>query len=665
MTIDITSVTTVTHPLDLLTAEEIDLTREILLESGFLTDSTRFAHVAFEEPPKAELLAWRPGDPIVRRATAVMVDIATGQGSVATVDLTEGAVTASRVVDRALEGQPAILDEEFEKIEGWLLASAEWRAALEKRGIDPSLVRAAPLSAGNFGRPAESERRMARVLGFLQTDEKDLPWGHPVDGLVAHVDLTTGEVFEIVDSTEYPVPAERAEWNAAPHGDGQPRTDMKPLEIVQPEGASFTVEGNLIRWADWEFRFGFDPREGLILHQLGVQDGGRLRPVIHRASIADMIVPYGDPQPARSWINYFDQAEYIFGRYTNALELGCDCLGEITYFDATIADEQGRPRLMKNAICLHEEDYGVLWKHTDIFNGMNETRRQRRLVISFFVTIGNYDYGFYWYLYLDGKIELEAKATGIVFTSAYPGEGYPYATEMAPGLGAPVHQHLFSARLDMAVDGHINAVDEVDVVRVPVGEDNPLGNAFAQRKTRLTTEGEAQRMADNLVDRHWIVSSTDSRNRLGQPVGYALYPEGKPALMADPSSAIAHRGAYATKHLWVTKYEDGERWPVGEIVNQSPVTGTPSGLPSYVAADDPIDGEDIVLWHTFGLTHFPRIEDWPVMPVDYAGFSLKPVGFFDRNPALNAPASTSAHCATAASAACPHCSTGEGACTCH
>ena len=60
--------------------------------------------------------------------------------------------------------------------------------------------------------------------------------------------------------------------------------------------------------------------------------------------------------------------------------------------------------------------------------------------------------------------------------------------------------------------------------------------------------------------------------------------------------------------------------------------------------DRNIDGEDIVVWHTFGLTHFPRPEDWPVMPVDYAGFKLKPVGFFDRNPALNVPAAPRAHC---------------------
>ncbi|WP_156760579.1 primary-amine oxidase [Microbacterium karelineae] len=646
MTIDISRTTGVTHPLDVLTADEISAARETLDEAGLVTADTRFAHVSLVEAPKSEVMAFREGDPIIRQVAATLVDLTTGRGTIVVVDVTSGSIVSTHEIDAATQGQAAILDEDFAEIEDWLLASDEWTAALARRGVDPRKVRAVPLSPGNFGRPAESERRMCRVLGFVQNDEKDLPWGHPVDGLVAHVDLVTHEVFEVIDSQDYDVPHERSEWDAAPHGDGAPRTDMKPIEITQPEGASFSVEGNRIRWADWELRWSFDPREGLILHQLGVRDGARVRPVIYRASVADMVVPYGDPQPARRWINYFDQAEYIFGRYTNSLELGCDCLGEITYFDAVVADERGEPRTIDNAICLHEEDYGVLWKHTDIFNGMAQTRRQRRLVISFFVTIGNYDYGFYWYLYLDGTIQLEAKATGIVFTSAYPGEGYPYATEMAPGLGAPVHQHLFSARLDMAVGGGENAVDEVDVVRVPVSEENPFGNAFAQKKTRLTSEASAQRTADNLVDRHWLVTSTQERNRLGQPTGYALHPEGRPLLLADPSSAIAHRAAYATKHLWVTQYADGERWPVGEVVNQSPVTGTPDGLPTYVAADRPLDGEDIVLWHTFGLTHFPRVEDWPVMPVDYTGFTLKPVGFFDRNPALDAPAAAAPHCAT-------------------
>ena len=623
------------HPLAPLTADEIRAVRRIVDAHGLLGESVRFVCVALDEPHKKTVLAFSPGDLIERRARVLLLDRATGLGSDLVVSITDDRVVAQQSIDAGTEGHVPILDQEFEDIEAFLLESSEWLDAMKKRNLNPTDVRAVPLSAGVFGHEDEVGRRVVRVLAFYQYDEADLPWAHPIDGVVAYVDLTDRCVTKVIDELDLPVPAERGEWNAEPHA-VPARTDLKPIELTQPEGPSFSVDGNQITWADWTFRFGFDIREGLTLHQISI-DG---RPVVYRASIAEMVVPYADPSPVRYWQNYFDQGEYLFGRYTNSLELGCDCLGEIKYFDVTIADEHGEPKVLKNAICLHEEDFGVLWKHTDMFNGMAETRRSRRLVISFFLTIGNYDYGFYWYLYLDGTIQLEAKATGIVFTSAYRGPD-GFATEMAPGLGAPFHQHLFSARLDMAVDGNVNVVEEVDAVPVPMGPDNPWGNAFRAQKTKLTRESEAKRVADNLKARVWHITNPTKQNRLGQDVGYALYPEGQPVLLADPSSSIAGRAAFATKHLWVTKYDPAERYSAGQFVNQHPGG---SGLPAFTAGDRNIDGEDIVVWHTFGLTHFPRPEDWPVMPVDYAGFKLKPQGFFDRNPALNVPAAPRAHC---------------------
>ena len=623
------------HPLAPLTADEIRAVRRIVDAHGLLGESVRFVYVALDEPHKKTVLAFSPGDPIERRARVLLLDRATGLGSDLVVSITDDRVVTQQSIDAGTEGHVPILDQEFEDIEAFLLESSEWLDAMKKRNLNPTDVRAVPLSAGVFGHEDEVGRRVVRVLAFYQYDEADLPWAHPIDGVVAYVDLTDRCVTKVIDELDLPVPAERGEWNAEPHA-VPARTDLKPIELTQPEGPSFSVDDNQITWADWTFRFGFDIREGLTLHQISI-DG---RPVVYRASIAEMVVPYADPSPVRYWQNYFDQGEYLFGRYTNSLELGCDCLGEIKYFDVTIADEHGEPKVLKNAICLHEEDFGVLWKHTDMFNGMAETRRSRRLVISFFLTIGNYDYGFYWYLYLDGTIQLEAKATGIVFTSAYRGPD-GFATEMAPGLGAPFHQHLFSARLDMAVDGNVNVVEEVDAVPVPMGPDNPWGNAFRAQKTKLTREFEAKRVADNLKARVWHITNPTKQNRLGQDVGYALYPEGQPVLLADPSSSIAGRAAFATKHLWVTKYDPAERYSAGQFVNQHPGG---SGLPAFTAGDRNIDGEDIVVWHTFGLTHFPRPEDWPVMPVDYAGFKLKPQGFFDRNPALNVPAAPRAHC---------------------
>ncbi|MHA5047835.1 primary-amine oxidase [Streptomyces sp. SD15] len=633
------------HPLDPLAPEEIGAARDVLLAAGLVADTTRFAYLGLEEPAKQELAGGTPDAPVDRRVRVLLQDTAGAPAHDVVVSLSHASVARDRVLDPLTDGQPPVLDEEFGLVEEILAGDERWLAALKARDLDVSRVRVAPLSAGVYADeyPQESGRRILRGLAFVQEHDKDHAWAHPVDGLVAYVDVIGRTVDQVIDLGPVPVPAESGNFDD-PAVTGPLRTTQKPLEITQPEGPSFTLDGRLLRWENWSLRIGFDAREGLTLHQITFadRDKGRERRLIHRASIAEMVVPYADPSPVRSWQNYFDTGEYLIGRYANSLELGCDCLGDITYVDAVIADESGVPQTLTNAICLHEEDYGILWKHTDLWAGSAETRRQRRMVLSFFTTVGNYDYGFYWYLYLDGTIEFEAKATGVVFTSAHPGGDYPYATEIAPGLGAPYHQHLFCARLDMTLDGTANRVEEVDAARVPIGPDNPRGNAFTLRRTPLTRESEAQRSADASVDRVWHISNPTELNRLGHPVGYALHPEGKPTLLADPASSVAARAAFATKHLWVTRYDPAERYPAGDFVNQHPGG---AGLPAYAAADRDIDGQDIVVWHTFGLTHAPRPEDWPIMPVDYTGFKLKPVGFFDRNPTLDVPPNTSAHTA--------------------
>lgn len=625
---------TVDHPLSMPIASEMDDVRAILTDADLVVPSSRFVYVGLVEPEKSVLYGATelPSD---RRFRVMLLDPTKPESIDAVVSVTDHKVVSHRVLDTAVDGQVPVLDEEFGLVETVLADDERWLAALAARDLDVAKVRVAPLSAGVFDYPGEEGRRILRGLAFLQPEPTDLPWAHPIDGLVAFVDVTAREVLQVLDLGPVPIPQESGNFTD-PDIAGPTRTTQKPIEITQPEGPSFAVTGNLVEWEKWSLRVGFDAREGLVLHQIGFDDGGRTRPVIHRASIAEMVVPYGDPSPVRSWQNYFDTGEYLVGRYANALELGCDCVGDITYFDAVVADELGAPHTLRNAVCMHEEDFGVLWKHTDLWAGSQETRRQRRLVISFFTTIGNYDYGFFWYLYLDGTIEFEVKATGIVFTSAYPGNDYAYSSQIAPGLGAPYHQHLFSARLDMMIDGARNSVEEIDSVRVPMGPGNPHGNAFTLSKTVLRSESEAQRDADNNIGRVWHITNPNVTNRLGQPVAYGLFPEGKQTLLADPQSSVAKRAAFATKHLWVTQHADDELYASGDLVNQHPGD---AGLPAFVAGNRNVENEDIVVWHTFGLTHYPRPEDWPIMPVDYTGFTLKPVGFFDRNPTLDVPAS--------------------------
>lgn len=627
-------------PYATLSADELQRVAEILRANGALDETHRIAYIGLDEPDRAEVTAGRS---VPRRARVQLLDVDNGRARALSVDLGSGTLAKDVDIDPDHDGQVPLLQEEHGIIRELIGADERWATALAARGIDdPSTVALAGLSAGRYPIEGERGRRLARVLGHHQPTPQTMPWAHPIDGLVAYVDLASRTVVDVIDTGVMPIPQETGDYHV-PGTFGPERTTQKPIVIRQPEGPSFSFDGDVISWEKWSLRIGYDMREGLILHGIGFEDDGRVRPIVHRASIAEMLVPYGDPGPVRFWQNYFDTGEYLLGRLVNSLELGCDCVGDITYLDVPIADARGDVKVLPNAICIHEEDAGVLWKHTEQFTGTSDVRRQRRLVISFFVTVGNYDYGFYWYLYLDGKIEFEAKATGLVFTAAYDERTSRFASELAPGLAAPYHQHLFCARLDMAVDDGPAVIDEVDVGALPIDDDNLHGSAIGFTKTRLRSEQEGRRRANATVDRTWRVSSATAKNRLGRPTSYVLTPEGKPVLLAQPESVIASRARFATSDLWVTAYDPDERYPAGDVVNQS---APEQGLPAFVADDASLDGADLVLWHTFGLTHFPRTEDWPIMPVDTCGFTLKPHDFFDRNPTLDVPASPTA-CACA------------------
>jgi primary-amine oxidase len=425
------------------------------------------------------------------------------------------------------------------------------------------------------------------------------------------------------------LPTKPGNWGSA--SIAHPRPDLKPLEVSQPEGPSFTVSGHEVRWQKWGFRVGFNPREGLVLNTVAY-DG---RPILYRGSIAEMIVPYADPRESSYRKNVFDLGEYGVGMLANTLAPGCDCLGTIRYFDAHLADNQGRVVTIKDAVCLHEEDVGILWKHTDWRNNQSEARRSRRLAVSMIANVGNYDYGFYWYFYQDGTIQMEVKLTGIVNTMALkPGEVPRHGTEIAPRLQAPYHQHFFNARLDLDIDGEANTVHEVNTRGVPSGPENPHDNAFVAEATPMSTESAAQRNTNPFTSRFWRVINASRKNELGGPVAYRLCPGENVLPQAQPTAALLKRAGFLTKNLWVTPWHPEERYPAGEYPNQHPGG---DGLPRWTHADRNLAETDLVVWYTFGQTHVPRVEDWPVMPVSSIGFLLRPDGFFDANPALDLP----------------------------
>jgi primary-amine oxidase len=630
----------VTHPLDPITGEEVRAAVALVAADDRYEIDLVYAHLRLHEPDKAVVLAHETGDAVDRELEVLLVPPGRLEAIEVVVSVTAGQVR-SWTVHAGM--RPALLfGEALAAIIG-VKEDPAWQAAMRRRGIeDFDRVQIDPWPAGSFDSPHEDGRRISRCISYLRAESTDNGYAQPIEGVLAFFDSGAGKVLEVVDLGVVPMPEERGHYLA--HAVGPLRDDLKPLEIVQPDGPSFEVDGHHVRWSRWSFRVGFDPYEGLVLHTVAYHDGDRVRPVLHRASISEMVVPYGDPGAMHGWKNAFDAGEWGLGRMANSLKLGCDCLGVIHYFDAVLATEQGDPYTVEHAICMHEEDYGILWKHHDMQGGTDETRRSRRLVVSFIATVGNYEYGFYWYFYLDGNIQLEVKLTGIVSPMAIaPGDQPEFANVIAPGIAAPHHQHLFSARLDLDVDGPANSVYEVEAEVMPAGPDNPWGNAFRPRVTALTHELAAQREVNAATSRTWRVVNESSRNSLGQPVGYKLAPTtSTPTMLAAPESSVGRRAGFARHNLWVTPYSPDERRAAGEYPNQH---AGGDGLPRWTAADRSLADTDVVLWYTFGVTHFVRPEDWPVMPVEYTGFVLMPVGFFDRNPALDvAPTSSAASC---------------------
>ncbi len=621
------------HPLDPLSAAEFQSTATILRRDQGLSDSWRFASIELREPDKVVVKAWKPGDAVPRRSLSVLWDRQTNQTYEAVVDLVGGRVDS-------WAHQPGVCPnftlDEYHDVDHALHEHPEVLARLAARGItDPSLVL---FDVWTYGAAVMPEQWRDRRLGWcdlwMRETPKGNPYAHLISGLKIIVDVNTLEVLEIEDHHDYGLPEVDGEYDPQVRGI-QERTDLKPLEISQPDGVSFTVDGYGLRWQNWSMRLGFNYREGPVIYQVAFDDQGTRRDIAYRMSFAEMVVPYRDPGFDHYRRTAFDIGEWGLGYMTTSLELGCDCLGEVVYVDAVVPDTRGDPMEIPRAVCLHEEDGAVLWKHVDAETGA-QVRRMRRMVVSAHITVANYEYLVYWKFYQDGNIECEVRASGLMVTTPMQGDGdsSPYGTTVDTRTYAPFHQHFIIAKLDLDIDGEENTVVEVDSVAAPISDDNPYGLALSAESTTIEAESQSARDFNWETQRVWKVINPNKVNRHGSNTAYKLVPGAAIPSMLDSSSPVYRRAPVIDHTVWVTAYDDAERWPAGDYPTQS---SEDTGITSWIADDAPLVGTDIVLWYVFGIHHITRIEDWPIMPVDIISFWLKPFGFFDQNPSLDAP----------------------------
>ena len=630
------TLTKFSHPLDPLSAQELTDVVKHARSVWKLDHRYLFAMVQLHEPSKEVLNNWKISDPVERAAKITLWNSATSTVIEAVITVEGKGISYTEIPG----AKSPILSTESEKAIKAAKADKRIIAALKDRGVDD--VNQVHMETWPIGAQIPKElddgRRLIWTPMWQRPTEFANLYAHPINGLHAIVDLDTGEVVSVENTEIIPIPQTPGPYRESQTG---ANVKLKDLAIVQSEGPSFSVEGWKVSWERWNLRVGFCQREGLVIHDVKFKDQDKDRKIAHRLSIAELVIPYGDPSQGAYRKNAFDTGEFGLGNYTNSLTLGCDCLGEIVYLDVAVTTPHGSIRQIPNAICMHEEDNGILWKHVDA-DGHTEVRRGRRFVVSSIVTVNNYEYGYFWYFYQDGSIEFEAKLTGIVLTVADAiGKDHPSATELEPGLWAPYHQHILCARLDLDIEGEKNSVFEVESFAHPQGEKNPYCGAYETKETLFSTEKESQRVIDPFSGRYWKIVNQQVKNHMDHPVGYKLIPGHTTFPLALPESTIGKKAGFMYKHLWVTKNNETEKYPAGDYPFQHPGG---AGLPEWTKANRSIENEDVVLWYVFGTNHIPRTEDWPVMPVEKTGFHLKPSGFFKRSPGIDvAPSKPSCH----------------------
>jgi primary-amine oxidase len=625
------------HPLDPLTSAEIDAAAKVMRAApGFPADGA-FSTIVLQEPAKSEVLAFTPGATFTRQAFGIVVDRRGNKTFETVVDL-----KALQLVSwTEVQGQPPLLEDEYTVLSDLVKADPRWQAAIKARGItDFSTVQVDGWAVGEVApihRAGTPPARLIRGVSYLVAGQRNF-YGRPIEGVVAMVNLNTREVIDVSDSGVVPMPPPSQEFDEASTG---MRAAPKRLAITQPNGASFTLAGQEVRWQKWQFRYTMHPREGLVLHTVGYEDEGRVRPIMYRAALSEMVVPYGDPDQNWRWRAAFDVGEYNVGRLASSLEPNTDAPENATLIDATFADDAGKPTVLPRAVAIYERDGGLLWKHYDVYSEQNQSRRARQLVVSFIATIGNYDYALNYVFHQDGVFEVDAALTGIMLPKGVKEtkvEGhnghYPSGHLVAPNVAAPHHQHFFNFRLDLDVDGPRNSIHEINT-RAAAGKDNPSMNAMVMQPTVLGTERTAPRSMDMSSARHWAVTNPAARNSLGHETSYILVPGANAVPYLAPNAPVRKRAAFINSHFWATRFKPAEVFAAGSYPNQS--TGG-DGLPKWIADDESLVNEDVVVWYTLGVTHIPRPEEWPVMPVTHVGFKLVPGGFFSRNPALDVPA---------------------------
>ncbi|BAT93352.1 hypothetical protein LR48_Vigan05g006200 [Vigna angularis] len=637
------------HPLDPLTIQEFNRVRTILSSHPLFKSSSSYSlsSVVLEEPDKKLVLEWKKGDPPLPRKASVVAAVK-GVSHVLTVDLEISQVTSLET--GSASGYPTMTMEEMVGVLEVPLKSTEFNRSIIKRGVNLADLACLPISSGWYGTPVEENRRLIKVQCYSKEGTVNF-YMKPIEGVTALVDMDRKEVLAISDdgqnipvangsNTDYRYSIQKL--------NGELRL-LNPISLEQPKGPSFTVDGHLVKWANWEFHLRPDPRAGTIISQVKVRDPDtlKLRNVMYKGFTSELFVPYMDPTEGWYFKTYMDAGEYGFGLQAMPLDPLNDCPRNAYYMDGVFASSDGTPYLQPNMICIFESYAGdIAWRHAEcpITNlKVTEVRPKVTLVVRMAAAVANYDYIVDWEFQTDGLIRSKVGLSGILMVKGtsyenmeqVPENEYLYGTLLSENIIGVIHDHFITYHLDMDVDGSDNSFVKVKLKKEETSsEESPRKSYLKAVKKVAKTEKEAEIRLKLYEPSEFHVVNPMKKTRVGNPVGYKLVPGGTAASLLDPEDPPQKRAAFTNNQIWVTPYNKTEQWAGGLFVYQSKGDDT---LQVWSDRDRPIENRDIVLWYTIGFHHIPCQEDYPIMPTVSSSFDLKPVNFFERNPILGVP----------------------------
>jgi primary-amine oxidase len=634
------------HPLDPLSVAEIK-TATTIIKEYFAGRKIAFNTITLKEPTKRAYLEWKENNGPFPPRIVYYVILEEGVPGIkdGLVDLIAMQVLS---VQPLANSQPILTVEDLVGTEEIIRNDPYVIEQCGIVGIPPSDMHKVYCDPWTIGYDERwgAGRRLQQALVYYRHDEDDSQYSHPLD-FCPIVDTEEKKVIYI------DIPNRRRKVSKHPNANfypkdminkyGKMREGLKPINVTQPEGVSFEMEGNLMKWNNFSFHIGFNYREGIVLSDIHYNDHGKNRSIFHRISLSEMIVPYGATDFPHQRKHALDIGEYGAGYMTNPLSLGCDCKGVIHYLDAHFADRAGEPITVKHAVCIHEEDDGLLFKHSDFRDnfGTSIVTRSTRLIISQIFTAANYEYCIYWNFLQDGAIRLDIKLTGILNTYCIDDEAGEttgrFGCRVYPNVNAHNHQHLFALRVHPRIDGDGNSVAVVDgsAAEEPLGsEGNMYGNGFYAKSKTFQTVKDSFTQFEN--GRSWDMFNPKLKNEYsGKHPSYKLVSFQCPPLFAKPGSLVYKRAPWAHNTVQVVKYEEDRLYPSGDHVPQWSGDGV-VGMRKWVGdGSDSITDTDILFYHTFGISHFPAPEDFPLMPAEPITLMLRPRHFFTENPALD------------------------------